>query len=64
MFDINTNNLDSVLDLFGIAGDELESLEQALGDEEGIIRDLIKARAAEIKEIQKSNRSKVFDVIL
>ena len=64
MFDINTDNLDSVLDLFGIAGDELESLEQTLGDEEGIIRNLIKARAAEIKEIQKSNRSKVYNTML
>ena len=64
MFDINTDNLDSVLDLFGIAGDELESLEQALGDEEGIIQNLIKARATEIKEIQKSNRSKVYNTML
>jgi len=64
MADFNPDSLEEFSELLGFNIDNLSDLDRQLNIEEGTIRKLIAARAAEVKEVQKSNRAKLFEEIM
>ena len=63
--DLNLKNgVEPFLEIINVTTDELSNLAKALGVEESVIRKLLIQRAAEIKEVQKNNRAKVYTDLL